>query len=152
MNVAIIAVGKQGQTPESAIVDRYIKRMTWRVSLTEVAEKKPLKGKARSAREADLLNAKIPQGAFVVALDEGGREFSSQALADTIAGWRNRGVNSLAFIIGGAGGLDSRIRDNADIVMSLSRMTWPHALARAMLAEQLYRASTIIGGHPYHRG
>lgn len=152
MKVAIIAVGKLGRDPENAIVDRYIKRMPWKVSLAEVAEKRPLKDQERRAREADLLMARVPKGAFVVALDEKGREFSSQALARAIDGWRNRGVNNLAFIIGGAGGLDSRIRDEADLVMSLGKMTWPHALARAMLAEQLYRASTIIEGHPYHRG
>jgi 23S rRNA (pseudouridine1915-N3)-methyltransferase len=94
----------------------------------------------------------MPKGAFVVALDEKGREFSSEALAKAIDGWRNRGVNTLAFIIGGAGGLDSRIRESADVIMSLGKMTWPHALARAMLAEQLYRASAILEGHPYHRG
>ncbi len=152
MKVSIIAVGKLGKDPENAIVDRYIKRMPWKVSLTEVAEKRPLKGQERRTREADLLMARIPKGAFVVALDEKGREFPSEALAQAIDGWRNRGVNNLAFIIGGAGGLDSRIREKADLVMSLGKMTWPHALARAMLAEQLYRASTIIEGHPYHRG
>lgn len=152
MKLSIIAVGKLGRDPENAIVERYIKRMPWKVTLSEVAEKRPIKGEERRAREADLLTAKIPKGAFVVALDEKGKEFHSESLAEAIDGWRNRGVNTLAFIIGGAGGLEPAITDKADLVMSLGRMTWPHALARAMLAEQLYRASSILEGHPYHRG
>ncbi len=152
MKISIIAVGKLGQDPENRILQRYIKRIPWQVSLSEVAEKRPVKGKERRAREAELLQSKLPKGAFVVALDEKGKEFSSKALAAAIDGWRNRGVNTLAFMIGGASGLDSRIRESADVVMSLGRMTWPHALVRAMLAEQLYRASAILEGHPYHRG
>jgi 23S rRNA (pseudouridine1915-N3)-methyltransferase len=152
MKVSIIAVGKLGQDPENVILQRYIKRIPWQVSLQEVAEKRPVKGQERCAREAELLRGKLPKGAFLVALDEKGREYTSEALAAAIDGWRNRGVNNLAFMIGGAGGLDSRLRDSADIVMSLGRMTWPHALVRAMLAEQLYRASAILDGHPYHRG
>lgn len=151
MKISIIAVGKLGQDPENTILQRYIKRIPWQVSLSEVAEKRPVKGKERGSREAELLTGKLPKGAFVVALDEKGKEFSSRALAAAIDGWRNRGINNLAFIIGGASGLDSRLRDSADVVMSLGRMTWPHALARAMLAEQLYRASAILEGHPYHR-
>ena len=152
MKISIIAVGKLGKDPENLILDRYLKRLSWKASLAEVAEKRPVKGEERRSREAKLLRAKIPKGAFVVALDEKGKEFSSVSLAQTIDGWRNRGVNTLAFIIGGADGLDPRVRDDADIVMSLGKMTWPHAMARAMLAEQLYRASSILGGHPYHRG
>lgn len=152
MNISIIAVGKLGRDPENLIVERYLKRLPAKSSLIEVAEKRPIKGKERRTREAALLRGKIPKGAFVVALDETGREFSSKSLAGEIDQWRNRGVNTLAFIIGGADGLDRRIRQDADVVMSLGKMTWPHAMVRAMLAEQLYRASSILDGHPYHRG
>lgn len=152
MIISVIAVGKFGQDPENQIVERYLKRLPWKAGLIEVAEKRPIKGEERRAREADLLRGKIPKGAFLVALDETGKEFSSKSLASKIDQWRNRGVNALAFIIGGADGLDPRLRQDADMVMSLSKMTWPHAMVRAMLAEQLYRASSILGGHPYHRG
>lgn len=152
MNISVIAIGKFGRDPENQIVERYLKRLPWKASLIEVAEKRPIKGDERRAREAEQLRGKVPKGAFLVALDETGKELSSKALAGKVDEWRNRGVKTLAFIIGGADGLDPQIRQDADMVLSLSRMTWPHAMVRAMLAEQLYRASSILDGHPYHRG
>jgi 23S rRNA (pseudouridine1915-N3)-methyltransferase len=95
--------------------------------------------------------AAVPKGAVKVALDSQGVALSSEALADRLRAWRDGGASDLAFLIGGAGGLDPAVREAADLVLSLGPMTWPHILVRALLAEQLYRAQTILAGHPYHR-
>jgi 23S rRNA (pseudouridine1915-N3)-methyltransferase len=103
------------------------------------------------AAEAALLRRAVPPGAALVALDERGQMLSSPDLAALIAGWRDAGRGDAAFVIGGADGLDPGLRTAADRVLSLGPMVWPHALARAMLAEQIYRATTILAGTPYHR-
>ena len=96
--------------------------------------------------------AAVPEGATVVVLDEGGRTLTSAAFARRIGGWRESGVRDLAFLIGGTDGMDESVIGRADLVLSLGSMTWPHLLVRGMLAEQIYRAQTILSGHPYHRG
>ncbi len=101
-------------------------------------------------REAAGLLAAIPPGAWAVALDLGGRVTGSAALAAQLTGWRDAG-RSLAFVIGGAEGLDASVLARADHVLSLGALTWPHLLVRVMLAEQLFRAQAIASGHPYHR-
>lgn len=106
----------------------------------------------RRAREGEALLAAIPGGARIVALDERGRSESSEALANRLGRWRDDGVRTAGFIIGGADGLDESVRKKADLVLSFGALTWPHMLVRAMLAEQLYRAQSILAGHPYHRG
>jgi 23S rRNA (pseudouridine1915-N3)-methyltransferase len=103
------------------------------------------------AREAELIVGALPPGVPLVSLDERGSPWSSHALADRIAGWRDRGCPELAFAIGGADGLDPVVLDRAHAIMSLGPMTWPHLLVRGMLLEQLYRAQQILAGHPYHR-
>ena len=103
------------------------------------------------AREAELIHGALPSGVPLVSLDERGSPWSSRALADRIAGWRDRGCPELAFAIGGAEGLDPVVLDRAHAIMSLGPMTWPHLLVRGMLLEQLYRAQQILAGHPYHR-
>lgn len=102
-------------------------------------------------REGRLLLDAVPKDAAVAALDEKGRTFSSSALAVRIGEWRDRGVRDLAFLIGGADGLNGEVLKRADLVLSLGPMTWPHMLVRGLLAEQLYRAQCILSGHPYHR-
>ena len=121
------------------------------MELKEIEERKPLPTAERIKREGERLLAALPEGATMVALDGGGRELSSTALAKTLGRWRDSGVRHLGFIIGGADGLDKALTGRADIVLSLGAMTWPHMLVRVMLAEQLYRASAILTGHPYHR-
>lgn len=101
--------------------------------------------------QAPLLARVIPEGAFLVALDERGVSLSSPDFARLLADTRDRGVRDFAFVIGGADGLDPDLRARADTVLSLSPMVWPHMLARVMLAEQIYRAATILSGSPYHR-
>ena len=103
------------------------------------------------AAEAVLLNAAIPDGAALCVLDERGRQLTSPQFADQLAGWRDAGQRDVAFIIGGADGIDPALRDRADLAISFGRMVWPHMLARVMLAEQLYRAASILAGAPYHR-
>ena len=102
-------------------------------------------------REGQALLAAVPRGARLAALDERGDGFTSRDFAHRLGQWRDAGVADLAFVIGGAEGLDSSIIALADAVLSLGRMTWPHLLARCMLLEQLYRAQQILAGHPYHR-
>jgi len=103
------------------------------------------------AREAELILAALPEGARLVALDEKGSAWSSRDLASRVAQWRDRGVATLAFAIGGADGLGQAVVDRAETILSLGAMTWPHLLARSLLLEQLYRAQQILAGHPYHR-
>jgi 23S rRNA (pseudouridine1915-N3)-methyltransferase len=98
-----------------------------------------------------LILGALPPGIPLVALDQGGIQWSSRVLAERIAAWRDRGSPGLAFAIGGADGLHSTVLDRADVILSLGWMTWPHLLVRGMLLEQLYRAQQILAGHPYHR-
>ena len=103
------------------------------------------------AAEGALLSRAIPEGAALCVLDERGKVLSSPEFAQALAGWRDGGRQDAAFVIGGADGVDPDLRARADLVISLGRMVWPHMLARVMLAEQLYRAATILAGSPYHR-
>ena len=103
------------------------------------------------AREAELLRAALPRGAVRIALDERGKTLDSAAFARRLGAWCEEGRPALGFWIGGAEGLHPELRAEADLVLSFGAMTWPHLLVRALLAEQLYRAETILTGHPYHR-
>ena len=152
MRIVIAAVARLRREPERDLFEAYAKRLKWPLTLKEVEEKRPISGPERQAREADLLLAAIPDGSTVVALDERGRTLDSAAFAKRLGDWQDRGVADLAFVVGGADGLDKSIRERADLVLSFGSMTWPHKLVRVMLAEQLYRAQTILAGHPYHRG
>src|SRR5262245_12039715 len=120
--------------------------------LCEVEERRRLPLAQLMAGEARLLLAQIPDGATVVALDRSGKALGSEDFAAHLARWRNDGVADLAFVIGGAEGLDRTVLDRAHFRLSLGAMTWPHLLARVLLAEQIWRASAILAGHPYHRG
>jgi 23S rRNA (pseudouridine1915-N3)-methyltransferase len=121
-------------------------------AIVEVEEKRPLPSRLMKTREGELILGVLPAGVPLVALDERGVQWSSRALAERIAIWRDRGSPELAFAIGGADGLHSTVRDRADAILSLGSLTWPHLLVRGMLLEQLYRAQQILAGHPYHRG
>ena len=121
------------------------------MSLVEVQAKDSTPPERRKRAEADLLLAAVPAGAALAALDERGRDLTSVELADRLARWRDGGQRAAAFLIGGADGLDERVLAAAELRLAFGRQTWPHRLVRAMLAEQLYRATTILAGHPYHR-
>lgn len=155
MRVTVLAVGRLREGPERALTGDYLDRATsaGRIlglgpfALTEVEDRR---GGGKAA-EAALLTAARPKGAKLVALDERGRLLTSPALAENLALWRDQGCRDVAFVIGGADGLSPQLVAEADLALSFGPMVWPHALARAMLAEQLYRAVTILAGAPYHR-
>lgn len=132
--------------------DQYRQRLGWTLTLREVEEKRPLAAAVRKAREGQLLLAAVPEGSLLVVLDERGGLLASEEFAQRMGTWRDRGQSRIAFLIGGADGHDDAVRGRADLMMSLGKMTWPHMLVRAMLAEQLYRAESILSNHPYHRG
>ncbi len=155
MRMTLIAVGRSKSGPLREIYDHYAGRLghgpLGALALKEVEERRPLSPEELKRREAELLLGAAPKGARLVALDEAGKALSSAAFADLIGRWRDAGVRDLAFLIGGAEGLDHSVRDAAALTLSLGPMTWPHLLTRALLAEQLYRAQSILTGHPYHR-
>ena len=137
MLLHIIARGKIGRSPESELVERYLKRVSWPTKLTELSEKAPLPP-AQSA-------------AISVLLDEQGKALSSTELARKLEQWRDRGTREVRFVIGAADGHSDEERGRADLLLSFGPTTWPHLLVRAMLAEQLFRATSILANHPYHR-
>ncbi len=151
MKITIAAVGKLKNSALNEIYTSYIKRIPWQVELKELESKKSHIGAQLKAEEACLLLGAIPKNSKIIALDEQGKSISSQELANLIAGWQNEGSSSVAFIIGGADGLAPEVRKQADFILSFGKLTWPHMLVRAMLAEQIYRIYSIITGHPYHR-
>ena len=153
--MTVAAVGRLRSRPEAALVDDYLARFgrTGRamgLGPAGVVEIDDRKGDG-PASEAALLSAAVPKGALTVALDERGRAMSSPEFASALERWAGTGVRDAVFLIGGADGLDPSFRGRADHILSFGRMVWPHRLARVMLAEQLYRAASILAGAPYHR-
>lgn len=151
LHIHIAAVGRARRGPEQALFEHYADRLRWPLTVTQVQERRKRTGEELKAAEAALLLEAVPKGAVVVALDERGRELSSPDFAQRLERWRDQGRSDIAFIIGGADGLHPTVRERADLVIALGRMTWPHMLVRALLAEQIYRAQAILEGHPYHR-
>ena len=138
MLVHIVARGRIGRSPEADLVDRYLKRVTWPTRITELPD------------TGGKMPALDPQTRIVM-LDETGEMLPSKLFAEKIGRWRDDGVRELRFMIGAADGFDDADRAQADLLLSFGRATWPHMLARAMLAEQLWRAASILANHPYHR-
>lgn len=155
MKITIACIGRAGRAKHDAaqaLIEGYRERLPWPVAVREVEDRKAGGSVAeRKAREAALLLAALPKGAVIIALDERGKSLSSRAFAELLGSWRDHGEQEVAFLIGGADGLDRAILDKARLTLSLSAMTWPHLLARVMLLEQLYRAWSLQTGHPYHR-
>jgi 23S rRNA (pseudouridine1915-N3)-methyltransferase len=155
MKVHICAVGRLRAGPERALLDDYLTRFDKMgralglgpVSVHEVEDKK---GGGMGA-EAALLERVIPKGAVLAVMDERGRVIPSPDFADKLGAWRDEGRGDVAFVIGGADGVDPALRAKADFKLSFGAMVWPHMLARVMLSEQLYRAASILAGSPYHR-
>jgi 23S rRNA (pseudouridine1915-N3)-methyltransferase len=138
MLLHVIARGKIAGSPEAELVARYEKRIAWPVRFTELPE----------------TGGKVPEAQAplrTVLLDERGRQFSSEELAALLGKWRDEGIRETRFLIGAADGHSGEEREGADLLIAFGAATWPHLLARAMLAEQLYRATSILAGHPYHR-
>jgi 23S rRNA (pseudouridine1915-N3)-methyltransferase len=151
MRLTIAAVGRLSDGPALKLYRDYAARLSQLLTLKEVEDRRKLPAAQRLAREAELLLAAIPKGARIVALDERGKALSSPAFASLLAKWQSEGAGEVAFVIGGADGLDPGLKKRAALLLSLGPMTWPHLLCRALLAEQLYRAQSILQGHPYHR-
>ncbi|MGE0409759.1 MAG: 23S rRNA (pseudouridine(1915)-N(3))-methyltransferase RlmH [Amphiplicatus sp.] len=158
MRLCIAAVGKLRSGAEAGLVADYAARIaaTGRsigfseFKIIEIEAPKGLDGAMRQTREAALLLAAAPPGKRVI-LDERGADLASIDMARRLGGWRDDGVGDAVFFIGGADGLGRALRDDADLALAFGRATWPHLLVRAMLCEQIYRAMTILAGHPYHR-
>jgi 23S rRNA (pseudouridine1915-N3)-methyltransferase len=137
MLLHIVARGRIGRSAEGELVERYLKRIGWPVKVTELPD--------TGGRMPDVAGARI------VMLDETGETPGSVEFAQRLGRWRDDGVRECRFLIGAADGFDDAARSQADMLLSFGRLTWPHMLARAMLAEQLWRATAILSGHPYHR-
>ena len=160
MRLSIHAIGRMKQGPERELVARYLECAVGSgrplgltgFEVAEFPESRAGSAPSRKADEAKTLAASLPEGTVVISLDEHGKSITSEALAAQIGRWRDDGRSVAAFIIGGADGLDPAFLAKANMVLSFSPLTWPHQLVRIMLAEQLYRATTILSGHPYHRG
>ena len=138
MLLHIVARGKIGRTSEAELVDRYLKRIAWPTRVSELPDRGGTPPPATSS-------------SVTVLLDERGQALSSMAFARKLEGWRDGGKREARFLIGAADGHDDKARSEADLLLSFGPATWPHMLARAMLAEQLFRATAILAGHPYHR-
>lgn len=152
MQISIIAVGRMQRGPEQMLVDEYLKRLPWKSNITEIDIKKASgNSDERKSREAEKLIAAVPEGAAIIALDEGGKALTSRGFAVNIDGWQMAGFKNLAFVIGGADGLHASLLAKADLKLAFGTLTWPHMMVRLMLAEQIYRAWSINSGHPYHR-
>lgn len=139
MLLHVIARGKIGRSPEAELVARYERRLGASVRFTELPD----------------AGGRMPEPAGhtrIALLDERGRNLSSEDFAAILGRWRDEGVREVRFLIGAADGHDEALRREADLLIAFGKATWPHLLARAMLAEQLYRATSILAGHPYHRG
>ncbi len=138
MLLHIVARGKIGRSPEAELTERYLKRVTWPVKVTELPDR----------------GGKVPPPAeqgVTVLLDEKGEDLSSLELARRLERWRDEGRREVRFVLGAADGHGEEERRGADLLISFGKLTWPHLLARAMLAEQLFRATSILANHPYHR-
>lgn len=138
MLLHIVARGKIGRSPECELVERYLKRIAWPIKVTELPD---------SGRSAGSL----PPNSVSIFLDERGKALSSMELAQLLEQWRDSGKREARFLIGGADGHTDAERDEADLLLSFGPATWPHLLIRSMLAEQLFRATSILANHPYHR-
>ena len=138
MRLHIIARGKIGRSPEAELVERYVKRIAWPFKLTELPD------------VGGSLPAPLSPHREVL-LDERGKQLSSEQFAQLLGKWRDDGVREARFLIGAADGHGAPAREQADLLIAFGAMTWPHMMARAMLAEQLWRATSILANHPYHR-
>jgi 23S rRNA (pseudouridine1915-N3)-methyltransferase len=158
MKITIAAIGRLKAGPEREIAERLLSRATnagKKVGLSfttrEFPESRAGSSKARKEQEATAISAALPSKAILVALDEHGQAIDSRTFAKHLEKWRDNGVSDVAFAIGGADGHGPSILERSDLKIAFGAMTWPHQLTRLMLAEQLYRAITILSGHPYHR-
>ncbi len=151
MQYSIVAIGKMRPSVERDLLNNFSERIRPKPLVIEVEEKRNLSSNELKDREGDLLISAVPDGAKIIALDENGKSLSSRKLANLLGSWADEGVRETSFVIGGADGLGDKVRKKADLTLSLGALTWPHMMVRGMVAEQIYRAQSILSGHPYHR-
>lgn len=159
MRIMVVAVGRLKLGPERELADRYAarfddagRRQGFRgIEVREIAESRARDAATRIAEEAAAIAAMIPEKSVVVALDEHGDSIDSSTFARHLGRWRDEQVANNVFVIGGADGLSPELQRKAKLRMAFGRATWPHQLVRVLLLEQIYRAATILAGHPYHR-
>ena len=158
MLITIAAIGKLKAGPERELFARFVERagdagrkMGLSFAVREFPESRAASPAARKDQEAAVLVGSLAPAAILIALDEGGKTLGSRAFAERIGGWRDTGTGHLTLAIGGADGHGAAVLQKATLILAFGPMTWPHQLVRVMLAEQLYRAVTILSGHPYHR-
>lgn len=151
MKLTIAAIGRASRGPERDLYEHYAGRIRWPLVLREREERRKLPPPEMVRREGELLLQAAPTGALLVALDRRGKLIDSEAFARSLGRWRDDSVPDVAFLIGGADGHAEPLLGKASLVLSFGAMTWPHLLARAMLAEQIYRGQQLLLGHPYHR-
>jgi 23S rRNA (pseudouridine1915-N3)-methyltransferase len=159
MRIIVAAIGRLKQGPETELAERYRKRAAQvgrslglrDVEIVEIRESRAEDAGKRMIEESIALATIIPQGAAVVLLDPRGDNLDSAGLANQLAKWRGAAKPAAVFVIGGPDGLATSLADKADVKLAFGAATWPHQLVRVMLMEQLYRAATILTGHPYHR-
>ncbi|ANL48939.1 ribosomal RNA large subunit methyltransferase H [Rhizobium phaseoli] len=159
MRVGLFAVGRLKSGPEKDLAARYFDRFAKAgpavglelARIAETAESRASNAETRKREEAAILLKSLAEGSVLILLDERGKTLDSEAFANLLGSYRDQGKRDLMIAIGGADGLDPALYDRADATLCLSKMTWPHQLVRTLIAEQLYRAVTILSGHPYHR-
>lgn len=159
MKLVLACVGKLKSGPERALCERYAERLPATMKacgfaglrIAEIGESPARRVEERRSEEARGLAGLIEPGSRVIVLDERGAALNSAGFARRLAGWRGEGAPALTLLIGGADGIDESLRARADLVLSFGAMTLPHQLVRALVLEQIYRATTILTGHPYHR-
>ena len=159
MRIVVIAIGRLKQGPERDLAERYRERfddigrkLGFRgLEIHEIPESRARDATARIAEEATAISALIPDKSSIVALDERGEAIDSAAFARHLGRWRDDSVPNAVFLIGGADGLSPDLRRKAKLKLAFGAATWPHQIVRVMLLEQIYRAATILAGHPYHR-
>jgi 23S rRNA (pseudouridine1915-N3)-methyltransferase len=160
MRIIVAAIGRLKRGPETELAERYAKRTTQTgrslglraIEIVEIRESRAAEAGKRMLEESIALANIVPQGAAVVLLDSRGDNLDSASLAAQLAQWRSESRSAVVFVIGGPDGLAPSLHEKADFRLSFGAATWPHQLVRVMLLEQLYRAATILSGHPYHRG
>ncbi|MEM7169253.1 MAG: 23S rRNA (pseudouridine(1915)-N(3))-methyltransferase RlmH [Pseudomonadota bacterium] len=151
MRITLSVIGRAKAGVHQDLYQHYVGRLSWPIALRELEVRRALDDGKRKGAEGELLLGAIPQDARLIALDERGKNLSSPQFARLLADWRDDGFAHIAFAIGGADGLDHRVLEAAHFRLAFGAATWPHMLVRGLLAEQLYRAQSILTGHPYHR-
>jgi len=159
MKIFIGTVGRMKKGPESTLFQTYFERCNQvgsKIGLgpVQIGESVEARNPSKSERqrlEAESLSKMLPKKSRIIALDENGKNLSSVAFSKHLAAWRDEGIPHASFLIGGPDGLDKSLINEADLVLSLGTMTWPHMIARILLVEQIYRSISLLSGHPYHR-